>query len=74
MTGRRGPGFGPANKLSRSLTVLEMRTSTCTIPGVIMLVKLAGPKEGRDWVSDICFTLIVVAPWAAMIWLLWPRG
>ncbi len=40
---------------------------------MIMLVKLADPKQRKRRLLDMYFTFFTVAPWAAMIWLLWPR-
>ena len=54
------------------LEVIEGGHRNAKTPGVIMRVKLADQKEGRNQLSIICFLLITVVPWIVMIWLLWP--
>ena len=42
--------------------------------GVIMLVKLNDREPRKDWLSNLYFVAITVVPWAALLWLIWPRG
>jgi len=40
---------------------------------MIMLVDLRNPKRNRSPLSTFWFLAMTLAPWAVMVWLLWPR-
>jgi hypothetical protein len=40
---------------------------------MLMLVNLADPKNNKRWLSKLGFVLLVIGPWAVMLWLFWPR-
>ena len=42
--------------------------------GVLMLVKINDRQPRKDWLPNLYFVVITVVPWAALFWLIWPRG
>ena len=41
---------------------------------MLMLVSLGDPETQRKQrLSEVLFWIFTLTPWAAMIWLLWPR-
>jgi len=40
---------------------------------MIMLVKLDDRERRENWLSRLYFLAITVVPWAALLWLIWPR-
>ena len=40
---------------------------------MLMLVRTATPSKKNRLLTEIWYVVFTVAPWVALIWLLWPR-
>lgn len=40
---------------------------------MFMLVRMSAPGKRNNLLAEIWYVVFTVAPWVAMIWLLWPR-